>query len=105
MSWRLEKLDILRGIAIILMVLFHFNYSLIHLYDNELMNFSESIWFVIWRISALLFIIISGISFALAVEKYKKKIYKKYIKVSLLLWIIALLISGFTYIYIPTNFF
>lgn len=104
MNNRLEKLDVIRGLAIILMVLFHLNYTLVHLYDIQFLNFSEPIWFIIWKISVLSFIIIAWISFALAAHKYQDKIYKKYIKVSLVLWIIAFFISCFTYFFIPSQF-
>lgn len=98
---RLEKLDILRGIAILLMVVFHLNFSLVNIFNVEILNISESLWFYIWKISALLFIFVSWISFFLAEQKYKNKIILKYLKVSAILWIIALLISLSTYIFFP----
>jgi uncharacterized membrane protein len=42
---RLEKIDIFRGIAIILMVIFHLNYSLVNIFDNNIINFSKEFWF------------------------------------------------------------
>lgn len=96
---RYEKLDIWRWVAIILMVLFHLNYSLLNIFNISTINFSEDLWFVLWKIAASLFIFIWGISFLLAEKKYWKKIIKKYFKVSLLLWIIALWISFWTLIF------
>lgn len=101
---RLEKLDIFRWVAIFLMVIFHLNYSLINIFNIELLNFSETFWFIIWKISVLLFIFISWISFFLAEQKYWQNIYKKYFKISFILFIIAWLISLSTYLFIPEQY-
>lgn len=94
---RLEKLDIFRWVAIFLMIIFHLNYTLINIFSINLLNFSNTFWFIIWKISVFLFIFISWIWFFLAEKKYNKKIIKKYIKVSAFLWIIAIFISIITY--------
>jgi len=101
---RLERLDIIRGIAIFLMVIFHLNYSLVNIFNSQILELPANIWFYIWRISALLFIIIAGISFVLAENKYKIKIIKKYIKVSIFLWIIAFFISLSTLLFFPEQY-
>jgi uncharacterized membrane protein len=100
---RYEKLDILRGIAIVLMVLFHLNYILVHIFWIDSLNFSSIFWLFIGKIWALLFIIISGISFFLAEKKYDNKIVKKYLKYAFFLWIISLCISFFTYFFLPSQ--
>lgn len=46
-NMRLEKLDIFRGIAIVLMVLFHLNYSLVYIFGIETLNFSTIFWYII----------------------------------------------------------
>jgi uncharacterized membrane protein len=96
---RYEKLDILRWIAIILMVIFHLNFSLVYIFNITILNFSNIFWLIEWRVSALLFIFIAWMSFLLAEEKYGDNIIKKYIKVSFLLWIIASLISLLTFFF------
>ena len=101
---RLEKLDILRWLAILLMVIFHINYSLVHLFNKTILNFSDIFWFTIWRSVAVLFIIVSWISFFLAEKKYWKKINLKYFKVSIVLWVIALLISLWTSLFFPEQY-
>ena len=101
---RLEKLDILRWIAIIMMVLFHLNYSLVNIFSSNVLNFSEIFWFYIWKIAAILFISIAGISFYLAEKKYWKYIYRKYFRYALALSCIALLISICTYLYFPEQY-
>ncbi|MFK7780322.1 MAG: heparan-alpha-glucosaminide N-acetyltransferase [Candidatus Gracilibacteria bacterium] len=96
---RLEKLDILRGIAITLMVVFHLNYSLFNIFNINVLNFSNDFWFLVGRISVSLFIFVAGMSFLLAEQKYKNKIVKKYLKTSLVLGLIAGLISLFTFLF------
>lgn len=58
-----------RGVAILLMVLFHINYSLVNIFGIEFFNFSELFWYIVGKISAIGFIFIAGISFFLAGEK------------------------------------
>lgn len=101
---RLEKLDIFRWIAIILMVIFHLNYSLVNIFGNDIINFSENFWFIIWKIAALLFIFIWGISFFLAENKYWKQINSRYLKVSVILWIIASGITISTHLFFPEQY-
>lgn len=101
---RYKKLDIIRGVAIFLMVLFHLNYSLVQLYDISSLNFSESFWYIIWKISAISFIVVAGISFFLAEKKYWNAVYKKYLRYSLLLWVIAGCISLLTYFFFPEQY-
>ncbi|MDD3144968.1 MAG: heparan-alpha-glucosaminide N-acetyltransferase [Candidatus Gracilibacteria bacterium] len=94
---RLEKLDVLRGVAVILMIFFHINYSLVNIFNINLLNFSEIFWVILGKISVFLFIFISGIGFFLAEKKYKNEINIKYIKISCILGIIAGFISLITY--------
>jgi len=101
---RLQKLDIFRGVAILLMVVFHINYSLLNIFNIDALNFSELFWFIEGRISALLFIFIAWISFLLAEKKYWNKIIKKYFKVVFILWIIAWLISLSTFLFFPEQY-
>ncbi len=101
---RLEKIDILRGIAIILMAIFHLNYSLLHIYNNNILNFSKIFWFYEGRISALLFIFVWWLSFYLSEKKYKDAIIKKYLKFSFFLMLIAWWISILTYFLFPNQY-
>ncbi len=94
---RFELLDIYRWIAIILMILFHINYSLLNIFNINLLNFSEYFWLIIWKIAVFLFIFIAWIWFFLAEKKYKNKVFLKYLKTSLKLFFIAFIISFVTY--------
>jgi uncharacterized membrane protein len=86
------------------MVIFHLNYSLVNIFDNNIINFSKEFWFYEWRISALIFIFIWGFSFYLSEKKYWKIVIKKYIKNSFFLAIIALSISIGTYLFFPEQY-
>ncbi len=97
---RLEKIDILRWIAIIFMVLFHLNYSLVEIFWVNTLNFNDNFWFILWKISAFLFIFIAGLSAFLTHFKSREKSNIKYLKSSLRLAIIALIISIWTYFFI-----
>ena len=101
---RYQWLDILRGIAVVLMILFHLNYTLVNIFEVYVLDFSEIFWYVLGKIAAILFICISGISFFLAEQKYKRDIMKKYVWVSSILWCIALGISIGTYFLIPEEY-
>lgn len=101
---RLERLDILRGLAIVLMILFHLNYSLVHIFDSEILTISESFWYVLGKISALSFIAIAGFSYFLAEKKYAEKTKHKYVRYALILGIFAGMISIVTYVFFPEQF-
>lgn len=97
---RYEKLDILRWIAISMMIVFHTNYVLLNIFDISFLNFSNSFWDIFGEIWGCLFITIASISFMLWEKKYGDKVCKRYFRYSIFLWIFALLISGFTFIFI-----
>ncbi len=86
------------------MVIFHLNYSLVNIFNNNILNIYDDLWFYIWRISALLFIFISWISFFLAEKKYGSNITKKYTQIILLLWVIAWFISLSTFLFFPDQY-
>lgn len=100
---RYEKLDFLRGIAILLMIIFHINYSLLEIFSINFLNFSNTFWFLVWKIWAILFIVVSWMSFYFAEKKYWEKVSNKYFKYSLFLWVIAFLITLVTYLFIPSQ--
>lgn len=86
---RITELDFFRGIALLLMVYFHLIWSMNQLYGYHVF-FSSWINFYIGKISAILFILISGIVFSFGKFSWKR---------FLLLTAIALSISGVTYFY------
>ncbi len=101
---RLERLDILRWLAIVMMVVFHFQYSMQNIFGIEITFIPDFFWFYFGKISALLFISIAWISYFLAENKYGDKIYKKYFLYSLILTVLALIITIWTYYFLPSQF-
>jgi uncharacterized membrane protein len=101
---RLKRLDILRGVAIILMISFHLNYSLVHIFDSEILNFSESFWYITGKIAALSFIGIAWFSYFLAEKKYREKVKYKYLRYALILGLLAGIITLTTYLLFPEQF-
>jgi len=84
------------------MILFHLNYSLVYVFWIEALNFSEPFWYILWKIAALWFMTISGVSFFLASQKYsQRELRAKYLRYATILWAVAIGISWFTYAFIP----
>lgn len=99
---RYQYLDILRWLAIVLMILFHLNYSLVYIFGNEILNFSEVFWYTLGKISALGFMFISGMSFYLASQKYsREELTEKYLKYALILALCAGSITLVTALFFP----
>jgi uncharacterized membrane protein len=68
---RIWELDFLRGIALLLMIYFHIIYDLKDMW-NYPVSYSSGINFYIGKLSAVLFIIISGISCSLSRNNLKR---------------------------------
>lgn len=92
-------LDSLRGVAIILMAIFHFSYDLAH-YQLVQIDFTRDFfWYWFARLIAFLFIFCMGVSLPLA---HRKKVNWKKLKVRLLkLGLCAAAVSLVTYIMFP----
>ena len=101
MKERLPWLDILRGLAVVCMILFHLNYSLVHIFSSEILNFSASFWYMLWRVAAIMFIFVAWVSYYLAEKKYGDQIYKKYVRYSIILALFAGNITLWTYFFFP----
>ena len=58
---RFGEIDVLKSVAIVLMVLFHFVYDLTE-FTTINIDYRDPFWFIVGKISALLFIFISGLA-------------------------------------------
>lgn len=97
---RYQSLDILRGLAIIGMVLFHANYMLEEVFAIEIFHFSTRFWYILGRVVGITFIIVSGISFYLSVQnRLLSRIVTNTKKRFMILTTIALIISFVTYVF------
>lgn len=102
LSNRYLFLDIIRGIAVILMILYHIIFDLNVLYGIRGIDALKGFWYYEGRISAILFIGISGVSTAILFNKYDpKKAIQKNIKraIKILFW--ALCITAITFFIQP----
>lgn len=97
---RYDKIDITRWIAILMMIIFHINYSLLFIFWINFLNFSDIFWNIFWKISWILFIVISGISFLLSEKKHGNNVRKKYLRYSFFLLIISIIITWLTYVFL-----
>lgn len=97
---RIQAIDLIKGIDVILMVLF--NYSITLDYFNLIRIPSGYLYNYILPISiASIFIFMSGISAHLSFEKYKEKLTRKYFIRGMKLLFFAILITLFTYVFVP----
>lgn len=91
---RFWELDALRGVAIFLMVSFHFVFDLQYYYGRAIET-ESGFWYVVGKSAAILFIWLAGISSTLSGRACRHG-------VRLLLW--GMLITGVTYWYEPATY-
>jgi len=98
---RYPFLDFIRGVAVILMIIFHFSYDLNYFGAVSIDFLEDPFWYWFPRIIVFLFLISVGISTAIV---HKAGIRWRLVKKrSLKLGILALIISFTTYIIFPKN--
>ncbi len=99
MGKRFWEIDAVRGIAIILMVLFHAAFDL-NYFTRYKLGFSWLFWFLFPRLIASIFIIVSGIALTLSYNRTKTPV-KKFAARGLKIFSMGLLITAFTIIAFP----
>ncbi len=100
-SWRFFEIDFLRGIGIIMVVIFHLFFDLDYfgILPNEMY---EGSWLIFQRSAASILILVFGISLVLSYERAKDgvdNLFAKFGKRALYLAGIALLITAATWVY------
>ncbi len=90
-KYRLEELDFARGLAILLMILFHLIVDLKDLYDYNL-DYLGGFWYWEGKLSAIIFIFLCGLSSTLSRNSVRHGIH-------IFIW--ALLLTSITYFYNP----
>ncbi len=95
--YRFAELDILRGIAISMVVIFHLFFDLDYLGIIE-NGMYEGAWLIFQRTAATLFVLAAGISIVLS-ESRNREGYLHHARRALFLGIIALVITVATWIY------
>lgn len=97
---RIWEIDCLRGIAIVLMVLFHLVFDLEYFFHVPIST-TQGFWFYLGRLSAILFILVSGVSSVLLHKKYQEQSWPKTLARIVPIFFLALLITLTTRILLP----
>ncbi len=98
---RFFEIDFTRGLAVVMMVLFHLVFDLDY-FGTYHLNVSSGFWWWFARITAALFILLAGISLAISMSRTPKADQqKKCLKRGLMLILLGLSITLITFIFLP----
>ncbi|EKQ53913.1 MAG: putative membrane protein [Methanobacterium sp. Maddingley MBC34] len=114
---RFWEIDVLRGLAILMMVTYHLIFDLSY-FGVFPFNISSGIWWWFARLTAFIFLFLVGISLTLSYtraelteQKHEKKslqekksLFPKYLKRGAKIFFLGLLITLTTWIFIPEDF-
>lgn len=107
---RFWEVDCLRGIAIIMMIIYHFLYDLTFFYVYSFEVNSGFLWYFA-RFTAFSFVFLIGVSLTLSYsrvqitgEYIEGGLFRKYVKRGLKIFILGLIITFATWIFIPQEF-
>ena len=93
-SSRIWEIDFFRGIAILLMVVFHLIFDLAVFYGYTL-NYMDGFWYYEGKLSAIMFMAIAGVSSTLSVHDFRR---------GLVVFACGMLITLATYFYDPQTY-
>ncbi len=93
---RLIEIDALRGVAIMLMIVFHLVYDLGTIFDWHAFDHRDIGWRLLGTVAALLFFVLFGISSVFAAQKYQNAFWRFSIRRSAFILFFALSISLFS---------
>lgn len=100
---RYLELDFARGIAIAMMVIFHFLFDLNYLGFAEI-SLYEGFWGIWQKITASLFLLIVGIVIAVKYSQDGKNFEKSSLKRAGIVFVAALIVTMGTFVFFPTQF-
>lgn len=83
---RLWEIDVFRGVALVLMVFFHFLFTLKEIYGYDV-QYNQGIYFYIGKTSAIMFIVISAISSSFSRNNTRRAL--KFLAVAALITIVT----------------
>lgn len=102
---RFWEIDLIRGIAIVLMVVFHLVYDL-NYFGNQSFDPRTGVWYYIGRTAAVLFIFLVGLSLSISYARSKdtesgRPLYPKYVKRGMWIFSLGMLITLATWLSLP----
>jgi uncharacterized membrane protein len=106
---RFWEIDFLRGLAIIMMIVFHLLYDLTYFGGCNL-NLHSGFWLYFARATATIFIFLVGVSLTISfsrsekIQNLRKKLYLKYLKRGLRIFSWGLIITLMTRIFLREGF-
>jgi len=106
---RFWEIDFLRGLAIIMMVIFHLLYDLTY-FGGYNLNIHSGFWLYFARATATIFIFLVGVSLTLSfsrsgkIQNSRQKLYLKYLKRGLRIFSWGLIITLVTWIFLRDGF-
>jgi len=105
---RFWEIDFLRGLAIMMMIIFHFFYDL-NYFGAERINFRSGFWWIFGRMIITIFILLVGISLTISYSRVKKrktgwKLFKKYFLRGLKIFGWGLIITLITWVFLKRGF-
>ena len=106
---RFWEIDFLRGLAVIMMIMFHLLYDLAYFGEYDL-NLHSGFWLYFGCTTATIFILLVGISLTLSFSRANKiqnaggKLYQKYLKRGLKIFLYGLIITLATWIFLREGF-
>jgi len=105
---RFWEIDFLRGLAIIMMIIFHFFYDL-NYFGVQGINFGSGFWWVFARVIVTIFVLLVGISLTISHSRAKKrktgwKLFKKYLLRGLKIFGWGLIITLITWLFLKRGF-
>ncbi len=103
MNKRYIELDLLRTIAIAMMVLYHAAYDLDVFYGWNLETLNGG-WWIFSRLTAVLFLLIVGVSFAISWDRHHPRTYRKYFLRGLFVIACGMLVTFVTFLWDPGNY-
>lgn len=102
MKKRFWEVDFFRGIAIIMMVIFHFLWDLNYFYNTNIV-LSNGFWNVFQITTATLFLFLVGVSLTISKIQQNAK-FDKYLKSGLKIFLFGLIITAVTKLVFPNSF-
>lgn len=108
---RFWEIDVIRGLAILMMVTYHLIFDLAY-FGIYSFNLSSGFLWIFARVTAFIFIFLVGVSLTLSYSRAdlmgesqkKTNLFPKYLKRGVKLFLLGLLISLVTWIFIPQDF-